>query len=126
MHQTQYQISLDDKIIYMQLTGEPTADDFIKFLTRVSLDENYNCTFNSLIDLQHCNSMFSVSEAQEIIELAATIRKNNPVKSAIITDGFFKKNLVDMAGWVNRNKSLQVKGFTCTQRAKHWLQENAI
>lgn len=117
-----YHISKSNKLIYMQLAGDISAGDFIKFLREVSLDEEYSRTFNSLIDLQQVTSMFSAQEAKEIIESAALIRDQHEAKSAIITDSMFKKILVDTAGWLSGSKALEVKGFTSVLDACSWLQ----
>jgi hypothetical protein len=117
-----YHISKSNKLIYMQLSGDISSGDFIKFLREVSLDEEYSRAFNSLIDLQQVTSMFSAQEAKEIIECAALIRNQHEAKSAIITNSMFKKILVDTAGWLSNNKALEVKGFTDCVEACRWLQ----
>jgi len=118
---TNYKISQHNKLIFMQLRGEFSAKDFVSFLTQVSMDELYDQSFNSIVDLQDFKNILSMSEAQDIIELASVIRGEVPAKSAIITNSVFRKNLVNMASTLSRRKKLEVKGFTSLAEACRWL-----
>ena len=121
---TKYKISQDEKLIFMQLSGELTARDFIKFLTQVSMDQDYDRSFNSIVDLQDFKNILSMSEAQDIIETATIIRGGTPAKSAIVTNSLFRKNLIDIASTFNRRKKIEVKGFTNFSDACRWLDVN--
>ncbi len=119
---TNYKISTDNKLIFIEMQGELSVREIIDFLTVISMDEIYNPSYNSIVDLQNYKSVPSAIEAREIIESAALIRSNTPAKSAIVTNGIFKKNLVDMASWLSKRKTLEVKGFTNILEACRWLQ----
>lgn len=118
---TNYQISTEDKLIYMQIEGSISARDFIRFLTEVSMDEHYNRTFNSIVNLQNFEAMFSIAEAQTIIEAATSIRSYTPVKSAIVANGILKKNLIDTASWLFKS-SIEIKGFASMDEAQQWIR----
>lgn len=125
---TTYRISTDDKLIYLQIQGNVSATEIVSLLRKVSIDENYNRTFNSILDLRKVENMLSAREAQGIIESASSIRGHARAKSAVITDGVFKKNLVDMASALKKTQTLEVKGFTNLEDACSWLnvKENVL
>lgn len=85
------------------------------------MDEHYNRTFNSIVNLQNFEAMFSIAEAQTIIEAATSIRSYTPVKSAIVANGILKKNLIDTASWLFKS-SIEIKGFASMDEAQQWIR----
>jgi len=106
----------------MQMHGEFSARDLVNFIAEVSRDRDYDPSFNSIVDLQNSATIIPAQEAQSVIEAATMITGQASAKSAVVTSSMLRKNIVDMASWLNKNKKLEIRGFTNLKEACGWLQ----
>ena len=117
-----YEISTDHKLIFVQMHGEFSARDLVSFIAEVSRDRDYDPSFNSIVDMQNSATIIPAQEAQSVIEAATMITGQASAKSAVVTSSMLRKNIVDMAGWLSKNKNLEIRGFTNLKEACGWLQ----
>ena len=117
-----YKIATDQKLIFMQMNGDFSARDLVSFIAEVSRDRDYDPSFNSILDLQNSASIIPAQEAQSVIEAATIITGQAAAKSAVVTSGTFRKKIVDMAGWLSKNRNVEIRGFTNLTEACDWLQ----
>ena len=117
-----YKIATDHKLVFVQMHGEYSVRDLVNIMAEVSRDTDYDPSFQSLVDLQNSATIIPALESQRVIEAASLILGQAPAKSAVVTSSMFRKNIVDMAGWLNKNKNIEIKGFTNLPEACAWLQ----
>ena len=120
-----YKIATDQKLIFLQMNGDFSARDLVSFIAEVSRDRDYDPSFNSIVDLQNSASIIPAQEAQSVIEAATMITGQASAKSAVVTSSVFRKNIVDMAGWLSKSKHVEIRGFTNLTEACNWLQIDA-
>lgn len=118
---TNYRISSDNKLIFMQINGQLSVRDIASFIHEVSTAENYDPLFNSIVDIRGLKTTISALDAQELIELSSLIMGEASAKSAVVTDGYFKEKLVNVANWLCKRKNIEIKGFTNMKDAYRWL-----
>ena len=104
------------------MNGEFSARDLVSFIAEVSRDRDYDPSFNSIVDLQNSATIIPALEAQSVIEAATIITGQAAAKSAVVTSSMFRKNIVDMAGWLSKNRNVEIRGFTNLTEACDWLQ----
>lgn len=117
-----YEIATDHKLIFVQMNGEFSAHDLVSFIAEVSRDRDYDPSFNSIVDLQNSATIIPALEAQSVIEAVTMIIGQASAKSAVVTSNMFRKNIVDMAGWLSKNKTIEIRGFINLTEACDWLQ----
>lgn len=118
---TNYRISSDNKLIFMQINGQLSVRHIASFIHEVSTAENYDPLFNSIVDIRGLKTTISAFDAQELIELSSLIMGEASAKSAVVTDGYFKEKLVNVANWLCKRKNIEIKGFTNMKDACRWL-----
>jgi len=117
-----YKISTDLKLIFMRVNGPYTVRDIISFMAEVSSDRDFDPSFNSIVDLQNSQTIIPALQAQGVIDAATIIIGQASAKSAVLTSSVFRKNIVDMAGWLSKRKNVEIRGFTNMTDACDWLQ----
>ena len=118
---TNYNIVIDQKLIVMQMSGEISATDIEDFIRKISVDENFNPSYSSIVDIRGLRTFYSTADSHEIIDSASFILGGVSVRSAVIADSFLRVKMIDIVNLLCLRNNIEIKGFTHLPEACSWL-----
>ena len=118
---TNYNIVIDQKLIVMQMSGEISATGIEDFIRQISLDEKFNPSYSSLVDIRGLQTVYSTLDSHEIIDSVSFILGGVSIKSAVIADSFLRVKMIDIANLLCLRSHIKIKGFTHLPEACDWL-----
>ena len=118
---TNYNIVIDQKLIVMQMSGEISATGIEDFIRQISVDENFNPSYSSIVDIRGLQTVYSTAGSHEIIDSASFILGGVSVRSAVIADSFLRVKMIDIVNLLCLRNHIEIKGFTHLPEACDWL-----
>ena len=118
---TKYRIETDQKLIIMQLSGEVSVSGLENFVREVSIDENFDPSFDSIVDIRRLETVYSTFASHEVLDSVSYIIGGVSTRSAIIADSYLRVKMIDITNLLGTRKHIELKGFSTVKDACSWL-----
>lgn len=119
-----YDIRSDLKLVIIIHTGSIPDEEFLSAYNQLSQDENFNITYNRLVDLRHADSRVRTTDALSRLARASEERHlgvSPRPKTAVITASDLTYGLSRMYYAISSNASRDFGVFKSLEQGLSWL-----